>query len=486
MNKKFITNLAFLIIVNLIVKPFWIFGIDRTVQNTVGEAMYGTYFTLFNYTLLFHILLDIGINNFNNKAIAQKPSLLTNYFSNILVIKSLLSIIYLVVCFSGAIYLQYDEQQLQLLSWLCLNQILLSFILYFRSNLGGLQLFRQDSLVSVLDKSIMILLGGILLSGYFTKQTFQISWFIYLQTVAYALTCLVSFSLVYRQYTIQSFTWQFGFLKEVLKQSYPFALLGLLMSVYNRIDAVMLEYLLPIGKGSKEVGIYAAAYRLLDAVNMIAYLFATLLLPMFANMIANQTNLIPLVNLSAKLLFTGATILAINCFIFQEPIIKLLYPAATSYYASILGYLMLSFIAISSVYVYGTLLTANGNLWPLNAIAIGGCLLNLGLNYYLIPQYGALGATIATVITQTIVALIHLFVAVKILALPTSIKAVFQIVLYIIICFIITKFMFFLPLIWWINSGLAMMATLIIAILWKIIDVQEIWTILTNRVSKAL
>jgi len=46
MKRKFITNLALVIFLNLLVKPFWIFGIDRTVQNVVGAESYGLYFSL--------------------------------------------------------------------------------------------------------------------------------------------------------------------------------------------------------------------------------------------------------------------------------------------------------------------------------------------------------------------------------------------------------------------------------------------------------
>ena len=68
MRKKFATNLIFLFAANLLVKPFWIFGIDRVVQNKVGAEVYGTYFAVFNYSFLLSILLDFGINNFNNRA----------------------------------------------------------------------------------------------------------------------------------------------------------------------------------------------------------------------------------------------------------------------------------------------------------------------------------------------------------------------------------------------------------------------------------
>ena len=51
MQKKFISNLAFLVILNFLVKPIAIFGIDATVQNQVGADSYGIYFSLLNFSI---------------------------------------------------------------------------------------------------------------------------------------------------------------------------------------------------------------------------------------------------------------------------------------------------------------------------------------------------------------------------------------------------------------------------------------------------
>jgi O-antigen/teichoic acid export membrane protein len=83
LRKKFIINLIFLVSLNLLIKPFWIFGIDMAVQNTVGASEYGFYFALFNFSLLLNIFLDLGITNFNNRNIARHNQLLTKHFSNI-------------------------------------------------------------------------------------------------------------------------------------------------------------------------------------------------------------------------------------------------------------------------------------------------------------------------------------------------------------------------------------------------------------------
>jgi len=95
MQRKFITNLALLIFLNLLVKPFWIFGIDRSVQNAVGAGEYGSYFALLNFTFIFNILLDLGITNFNNRNIARHQQLLHKHFSGIVSLRIVLALLYL-------------------------------------------------------------------------------------------------------------------------------------------------------------------------------------------------------------------------------------------------------------------------------------------------------------------------------------------------------------------------------------------------------
>ena len=73
----------------------------------------------------------------------------------------------------------YNSEQLKLLGIVGLNQVLLSFILYVRSNIAALLLFKTDSILSVLDRILMILICSFLLwSGIFPKTNFNIYWFV--------------------------------------------------------------------------------------------------------------------------------------------------------------------------------------------------------------------------------------------------------------------------------------------------------------------
>jgi len=174
MQKKFLTNLGLIIFLNLIVKPFWVIGIDANVQNAVGAEEYGFYFTILNFSFLFNILLDLGITNFNNRNIAQSNHLLNKHFSGIVFLKVFLLLLYLIVTFSIGFFIGYDSSQFKMLIWIGFNQFLLSFLLYLRSNISGLLLFRTDSFLSILDRSLMIIFISILLWGNFIKSPFKI------------------------------------------------------------------------------------------------------------------------------------------------------------------------------------------------------------------------------------------------------------------------------------------------------------------------
>ncbi|HPT04227.1 MAG TPA: oligosaccharide flippase family protein, partial [Bacteroidales bacterium] len=178
MTKKFIKNLAFVLFINLLIKPFWILGIDRTVQNTLGAEEYGFYYVILNFTFLFNILLDFGITNFNNRNIAQNNQLLRKHLSHIIVLKLVLAVTYVLISVIVALIIHYSLKHILLLLVLCFNQFLLSFILYLRSNLSGLHLFKIDSIISVLDRFIIIVFCSVMLWGPFPFKI-TISWYVF-------------------------------------------------------------------------------------------------------------------------------------------------------------------------------------------------------------------------------------------------------------------------------------------------------------------
>jgi O-antigen/teichoic acid export membrane protein len=424
MQKTFITNLILIVFLNLIVKPFYLLGIDAEVQNRVGAELYGNYFALLNFSFLLNILLDFGITNFNNRNIAQHPHLIQKHFGKLLSIRLILFVFYAFVTLSLGGVIGYSLNQLYILSILVFNQFLVATIQYARSNFAGLHLFKIDAFMSVLDRLLLILICGFLLWGPFSTKTFKIEWFIYAQTFAYLLAAVLALIVLKTKIKTISVKLNKTFSLAILKQSFPYALLILLMMFYNRVDSVMLERLLI--DGSLQAGIYAQGFRYLDAINMFALLFAGLLLPMFARLIKQKKSITPLLELSESILLPISIVIGITAFFYKQTLIDLRYDAHIREAAQSFGYLILSFIPISITYIYGTLLTANGSLKQLNLMAVCGVVLNVILNALLIPRLKAEGAAVATLITQTVTAFIQVILVYHILNIKSNWLLIFK------------------------------------------------------------
>jgi O-antigen/teichoic acid export membrane protein len=435
LKRKFITNLLLLLFLNVLIKPFWIFGIDLTVQNLVGDESYGLYFSLLNFSMILNILLDLGITSFNNKNIAQNRQLLRKHISNIVGLKFLLAGIYAVVSIVVALIIGYREIQLHLLFFLIFNQFLISFTLYLRSNISGLHLFRTDSLLSVLDRTLMIIFCSVLLFTHVTGQPFKIEWFVYAQTAAYLLTSLITFGVVLARTGKLRFHFNRRFFLVFLKKSYPYAILILLMSFYNRIDSVMLERLLTNGK--EQAGIYAHAFRLLDAVSNFGLLFAGLLLPIFARMIKQKEEIGSMAQFSFLLLFVPSLIISLSSGFYDLQIMTLLNYSHPELSASIFRLLMVSFLGIATTYIFGTLLTANGSIRQLNYMALVGMGINIGLNLLLIPQIQALGSAWASLVTQLFTAGAQTILAVYFLKLKVNYKLIGKLLVFVGFVFLV-------------------------------------------------
>ena len=462
LKRKFIINLILVVFLNLLVKPFWVFGIDRTVQNVVGAEQYGFYFALFNFSLILNILLDLGITNYNNRHISQNESSIGVYFSNILSLRLILGAFYLAVSMAAAWLLNYNAAQMRMLLFLTFNQFLLALILYFRSNIAGLQMFKTDSIVSVLDRFVLILICSLLLWGNITDTPFRIEWFVYAQTGSYLFTAAVAFVLVLVNSGGFRLRFDYKFSLEILKKSYPFALLTLLMSLYNRIDSVMLERLLPDGK--VQAGIYAQAFRISDACCMFALLFANLLLPMFSRMLKQGENVAGLLKLSTVTMAVPVTAGALTCVFYRQQVMDLMYNSHTAASAPVFALLISGFVAISMTYIYGTLLTANGSLRHLNMVAFGGMVFNIVGNLVAIPRFGALGAAVVSLATQSLTAIAQIAIAFSIFGLKFCGRTQFKLAAYVLIVTAVGFVTTHMPFGWAVNAAVMLIAAGVVSL----------------------
>jgi O-antigen/teichoic acid export membrane protein len=409
MQRTFLSNLSLLLLLNLLIKPAYLLLVETEVQNRVGADTYGAYAALLSLSFLLNIFLDLGINTFTSRAVARKAELSTSYFSTVALLRGALVLLYFGLLFLVAFLLGYEKDALVMLGWLGFNQLLAASILYLRSNLSGLMLFKRDAIVSVLDRGVLLVGLGLVLWFTAKDEIFDIYWLIYAQTAAYALGLLAAIALLFKKTGKVKLKWRPVFNRVILRQSLPYALLVLLMMVYYKTDSVMLERMLP--DGDYHAGVYAMSYRLFEATNMVGYLFATLLLPLFSKAIKAGEDVSPVAGNAFRLILVGGGIVAMTCALWPTELLSVVYDNDIEASAPAFVVLMISFFFFMMSYLWGTLLTANGDMRLMNRIAAIAVLFNIGLNYLLIPTYTAFGSAVASLATQALVAVLQLIIA---------------------------------------------------------------------------
>ena len=108
MQRTFLTNLALVLVLNLLVKPFYILGIDAGVQKAVGAEVYGGYAALLSLSFLLNIVLDLGLTNYNTRHIAQHTPLMAKYLGGMAAMRGGLMLAYALLTVGSGIALGFS------------------------------------------------------------------------------------------------------------------------------------------------------------------------------------------------------------------------------------------------------------------------------------------------------------------------------------------------------------------------------------------
>jgi O-antigen/teichoic acid export membrane protein len=390
---RFYKGLYWLLGLNILIKPIWIFGIDRVVQNRVGYEAYGTYFSILGLSIALSFLADAGLTNMINRELSAGGQI---QLKELFKIKLLYSLVYVLVVSLTALLTR--DVQWDIVIPVVIIQLLTSYLLFFRAVITAHQHFKTDAWLSVLDKTLMVLLCGWAL--YVAVYNVSIVLFLWLQVISLGIGCGIALYLflnIHDGNRGEILRW-----KNLAKQSMPFLILLLLMSAHNRLDAFLLHSLHPFG--AHESGVYASAYRLLDAGNVVGYLVASFLVP-YASRNMHDHKLISTVSIALRQgLLLIAFIAVAAVFVYASWIQKWLYPSLAAYDENVLKVCIATLPAYYLTHIYGSLLTAKGALKTFILIVLASLLVNVLLNLILIPK-GAIGTCTAALISQSVCAM---------------------------------------------------------------------------------
>ena len=205
------------------------------------------------------------------------------------------------------------------------------------------------------------------------------------------------FAYLYNGDKLFCWKWSYETSKHLLHDSWPLILSGVVVSVYMKIDQVMIKEML----GAKEVGLYAAAVKLSEAWYFLPMAIASSLFPAIINARAYQKEVYyqRLHNLYDLMVWIAVTI-AIPTTLLSNLIIELLYGVAYLGSSSVLIIHIWSGVFVFLGVASSKYLLAENYIKKTFYRTALGALLNIILNYYLIKIMNINGAAISTLVSH--------------------------------------------------------------------------------------
>ena len=205
------------------------------------------------------------------------------------------------------------------------------------------------------------------------------------------------FAYLYNGENIFSWKWSFETSKYLLHDSWPLILAGVVVSVYMKIDQVMIKEML----GAKEVGLYAAAVKLSEAWYFLPMAIASSLFPAIINAKVYQKEVYyQRLQKLYDLMVWIAIAIALPISILSSWIVELLYGNEYLESSSVLNIHIWSGIFVFLGVASSKYLLAENYIKKAFYRTFVGALLNIIMNYYLIGIMGIKGAAISTFVSH--------------------------------------------------------------------------------------
>lgn len=365
------------------------FVVTISVGRYLGLEGFGTFNFIFSYVGILMIFSDLGINTVLTREIAKHHDQAEQYLGNALGIKVATSLFIIILAFFSkanfilvllaAIFSLSQQFQGLFISVLTAHEkmeyVFASRLVYY------LGILSAALLVVKFDLGISFLIAGYLLVG--------------LISIAAAVFFVRSLPLRL------NFRWEKNFWQELFIESLPLFGFIACSQIYLNLDTLL------IGKffGSRSVGLYSAAYKILFAFQSINLIngaaFPRITILIHENKLSSLNRLIRVIlGGSLVVLIPLALVISLK----SELIIGLIWPGANFLAAAP----VLSFLIWSGVVNYFRIFTTNllvarsQQKYVFFAI-LSGLLVNAALNYFAMPHLGFTFAAVSLLISETVI-----------------------------------------------------------------------------------
>ena len=394
MRKQLLRDSAIYMSGSIIVQILGFIGLVSLMRFLpVGE--YGKYTYIIEFISIFAFFSDGGFTQHIIKESSQNPGSVEKIYSKAQSAQLLISGLMLALITT----ISYSTNSRQDFYFLFVFGLSVVIGAWFAPLLAILIASGRKDLIFYKDVSLSVIRIVFILFGIYLKAPF--AYFIYLGFI----NCIVLLGLfLYTRYLeefkrILSFKLAIRDSMDYIRHGFLFTILMAANVIYNKIDIIMLEKMI----GSTEVGYYSGATKFIYPFMFISSAFMTAIFPKLAKYSEEKDKFKSIQNLA--LLYLGAIgiVLSTSLYFGADLIFQLFF--ADKFDASIPVFkILVWYLAI--VFIYGTIsnsLVAKNRVKFLVYLNLIMIILNVVLNFFLIPVYGAKGAAIATTTCEVLI-----------------------------------------------------------------------------------
>lgn len=393
-------NFVSLSISELIAKLLQLF-VFVYIARVYGKTDFGNFGFAIAFSAILAVLADFGISSLLIREISRDKNLLKKYFSNAFWLKIFLGVLTFLLAIAFLNLIGYSHEAKVIAYLLLFFYVFQSFTDLFYSAFRAFERMHFDSSIKVLRMLVLSILIFVLIKNNAGFIIVGIAF----PLVEFAM--LVISSLIYVKYfDAFSFEYDFSVAKKILKGSFPFFVSLIFVTLLVYIDIVLLERF----KGPEEVGIYAAAYNILFGLSFIPLMFSNSVYPVFSRYFKSDESLLNFAYRKslAYMLILGLPA-SVGIWVYSDKIINLVY--GTGYEKSVLALQILCwFVFLRFVNIIpGTALSAIDRQSSRTICQAAVALLNIGLNIFLIPKYGFVGAAYSAIISEAFFIILYAY-----------------------------------------------------------------------------
>jgi len=369
------------------------------LAKTLGKEDFGIFSLGLALAFLFVIIADFGLSTLIIREVSRDKKSASKYLSNSIMIKLLLSAITFVSAYLFFSIVGYSEE-VRIIVYIMLGFTLLqSFTDLHYAIFRAFERMHYDAFIKILR---MLILVGVIF--YLIKNNYGLlaSSLAFVGTEIFVL--IIAFIITYTRFIKVSFEFDYIFSKRLLKKSSLFCLSLVFSNLYLYIDVIMLSKMGSI----EEVGIYSAATNIVIALIFIPRMYANSIYPVLSRFyVTSKKSLRFAYEKSLKYMSILGIPVAFGIYALSEKITLFLYGEEYSKSIVVLSilaiFLLLKFISPVSGLILISINKQKSRLFSQGIAAV----INILLNFVLIPLYGIIGAAVATVLTEIIFTIVY-------------------------------------------------------------------------------